>query len=171
MTLQTDAGLVYGWRLGENRYRVQLNNPGVVELKCRPDAAYVELGDPGVPHSVTELPTLDWADKERLLPAFLELRNDTNFPKGVNVNMYRRLDANSVQILTFERGVEDYTLACGTGSASVAVVLALRGELPEGHLTVENPGGTLEVTVQQNNRQVTALYLEGPAEVLEKYDI
>ena len=171
MSVETDAGIIYGARLGEDQYRVQLNNPGTVDLQCCPDAAYIELGDPGVPHSVTEYPALDWADKEILLPRFLEIRNREDFPKGVNVNLYRQLDETTVRILTFERGVEDYTLACGTGSASVAVALWLQGRLPGGHLTAENMGGTLEITVEGKNGQVTALHLEGPAEILKTYTI
>ncbi len=85
--------------------------------------------------------------------------------------LVRRLSEAAVRILTFERGVEDYTLACGTGSASVAVALWLEGKLPGGHLTVENRGGTLEVTVEGENGQVNALYLEGPAEILKIYEI
>lgn len=164
MTVETDAGLVYGWRLAENRYKVQLNNPGLVDLHRRKDAAYIELGDPGIPHSVTEYPALSWEDKEKLLPVFLDLRRDPVFPKGVNVNLYRQLSDTSVRILTYERGVEDFTLACGTGSASVAVALYLQGKLPGGRLTVKNHGGTLEITLQGDGKSVTALYLEGPAE-------
>ena len=164
MTVETDAGIVYGWRLSENYYRIRLNNPGLVDLHRLPDAAYVELGDPGVPHSVTVCSGLDWAEKEQRRSAFLAIRHDPAFPKGVNVNMYCPLTDTSVRVLTFERGVEDFTLACGTGSASVAVVLWLRGELPGGRLTVENPGGTLEVTVEGENGQINALYLEGPAQ-------
>ena len=74
MTVETDAGLVPGWRLEENIYRVKLNNPGVMDLKRRPDAAYVELGDPGVPHSVTEVPGLEYSQKEELLPLARKLR-------------------------------------------------------------------------------------------------
>ena len=62
-------------------------------------------------------------------------------------------------------------LACGTGSASVAVALWLQGQLPGGHLTVENQGGILEVTVEGEKGQVNALYLEGPAEILNIYQI
>lgn len=164
MTVETDAGPVYGWRLGENRYKVQLNNPGVVDLQCHPNAAYIELGNPGIPHSVTEYPSLSWEDKEKLLPVIFDLRGDPVFPKGVNVNLYRLIGETSAQILTFERGVEDFTLACGTGSASVAVALYLQGKLPGGHLRVDNPGGTLEITLEGNGKSVTALYLEGPAE-------
>ena len=104
MTVETDAGFVYGERLAENRYRVRLNNPGAVDLQRHPNAAYIELGSPGIPHSVTEYPRLDWADKEVLRPVFLDIRNSTVFPKGVNVNLYRQLTATSVRILTFERG-------------------------------------------------------------------
>ena len=171
MTVETDAGLVYGWRLGENDYRVQLNNPGLVDLHCLPDAAYVELGKPGIPHSVTECPELNWADRETLLPRFLKFRDSEDFPKGVNVNFYRQLGESRVRMLTFERGVEDYTLACGTGSASVAAVLWLKGQLPGGHLIAENPGGTLEITVENDGDTITALYLEGPAEIIGEYNI
>ena len=171
MTVETDAGIVYGWRLGENQYRIQLNNPGVVDLQRLPDTAYIELGNPGIPHSVTEYPSLDWLDKEALKPEFLNIRHNSAFPKGVNVNFYQTLTESSVRILTFERGVEDFTLACGTGSASVAVVLWLQGKLPDGRLTVENPGGTLEITIEGKDRQIDALYLEGPTENLQESEI
>ena len=171
MTVETDAGLVYGWRLDENRYRVRLNNPGLVDLNRLENTAYIELGDPGIPHSVTECSDLEWAEKERLLPKFLEVRHCPVFPKGVNVNFYRQLADNTVRMLTFERGVEDFTLACGTGSASTAVVLWLQDKLPGGHLIAENPGGRLEITVEGENSTVAGLYLEGPAEVLGTYDI
>lgn len=171
MTVETDAGIVYGWRLADNRYRVRLNNPGTVDLQRLPDTAYIELGDPGVPHSVTEYPDLEWAEKETLKANFLEIRHNSAFPKGVNVNFYHRLTDASVRILTFERGVEDFTLACGTGSACVAVTLWLKGELPDGRLTVENPGGTLEITIEGKNGQINALYLEGPAEQVEQYEL
>ena len=167
MTVETDAGLVYGWRLAEDRYKVRLNNPGLVDLNRRKDAAYIELGDPGIPHSVTEYPALDWDHKEALRPVFLDLRHDKAFPKGVNVNLYRMTGEASAQILTFERGVEDFTLACGTGSASVAVALYLQGRLPGGRLSVKNPGGTLEISLEGDGKQVTALYLEGPAENID----
>ena len=171
MAVQTDAGLVYGWRLGEDRYRVQLNAPGIADLNRRQDAAYVELGQPGIPHSVTCVPGLDFSQKEQLLPKALELRHDPVFPKGVNVNLYDRLDDTTVRVLTYERGVENYTLACGTGSASVAVTLWLLGQLPGGVLQAENQGGMLTVTVSGKDGIVEQLLLEGPAEVIKEYEI
>ena len=170
MTLQTDAGLVYGWHLENERYRVKLNAPGLVDLRRKEDAAYVELGDPGIPHSVTRVPGLSHDQREQLRPMAKALRFDPAFPKGVNVNLYDWLDETTVRILTYERGVEDYTLACGTGSGSVATVLWLTGQLPSGKLNLQNPGGTLTVTVGGTKTKVDTLYLEGPAQTVAIYE-
>ena len=98
------------------------------------------------------------------------LRHDPAFPKGANVNYYTRVSDTEVNVLTFERGVEDFTLACGTGCGSVATVLYLSGRLPNGKLTLNNRGGTLNVTVTGENR-VEALYQEGPTEIVNIYDL
>ena len=171
MTVQTDAGLVQGWRLSESQYRVRLNNPGILDLRRKEDAAYVELGCPGVPQAVREVPGLQWQQRDELRDMARALRYDSAFPKGANANLYSWLGENRVRILTFERGVEDYTLACGTGSGSLACVLWAEGKLPGGYLTVENPGGTLAVTVSGENGRVTDLKLEGPTEVTEILDM
>lgn len=166
MTVETDAGIVHGWRISENQYRVKLNNPGILDLNRKPDCAYVELGNPGVPHAVKEVPGLSWERADELKPMAKALRFDPAFPKGANANLYAWLDNTTVRILTFERGVEDYTLACGTGSASTAVTLWAREKLPGGKLTVKNKGGDLTVTVEGKNSAVSALYLEGPTQVV-----
>ena len=170
MVVETDAGLVPGWRLEDERYRVQLNDPSVLELDRRPDAAYVELGDPGIPHSVTQVPGLSFARKDALRPMAKQLRFAPEFPKGVNVNFYDRLPDGTVRVLTYERGVEDYTLACGTGCGSVAAVLWTKGQLPGGVMHAQVPGGELTVTVAGNGT-VETLLLEGPAQTLEIFEV
>ena len=171
MVVQTDAGLVYGWRIGENQYRVQLNNPGVLDLHRTEDSAYVELGNPGVPHSVVELPGLTWDMAEEIRERAKALRYHSAYPKGANVNFYHWLDHTTVRVMTYERGVEDYTLACGTGCGSTACALWTKGQLPGGVLTCQNKGGTLTVTVRGEDGVVTSLLLEGPAEVVKAYEI
>ncbi len=171
MTVQTDAGIVEGCRLDENRYRVKLNVPSVLDLHRKGDVAYVELGDPGVPHAVEQMPSVDWSMKEQLREHAVMLRHDEAFPKGANVNMFAPEGADTVRILTYERGVEDYTLACGTGSASVAAVLWMKGMLLGGRVTVLNPGGALTVQVEGSDGRVTAVWLEGPTEVTEIMDV
>ena len=171
MVVETDAGLVPGKRLEEGQYLVKLNNPGIVDLNRKGDIAYVELGNPGVPHAVAEIPGLTWEMGESLWEHGKALRFDPAFPKGANVNFFAWLGEEHIRVLTFERGVEDYTLACGTGCGSTAVTLWLRGLLPSGKLTAENRGGTLKLTVQGENGIVNSLLLEGPAVILKEYDI
>lgn len=171
MTAQTDAGLVEGRRLTQEQYLLKLGNPSVLDFSRKEGIAYVELGNPGIPHAVMELDTLTWEMREALHPMAKALRYDSAFPKGVNVNFFTQLEEGKVRILTYERGVEDYTLACGTGSASTALTLWAKGLLPGGALTVENQGGTLKVTIKGQAPNVEAVYLEGPTKIVKVYEI
>ena len=171
MVVETDAGLVPGKRIDENEYVVQLNNPGVLDLHRKGDIAYVELGNPGVPHAVARYEGDLWADADCIWDHMKQLRHDSAFPKGANVNFYQLIGENEVRVLTFERGVEDFTLACGTGCGSVASVLWLSGKLPGGKLTAHNRGGTLTVTVGGTENRITSIHLQGPTEVVKIYEI
>lgn len=131
----------------------------------------MELGCPGVPHGVMEYEGDLWKDAEMLKETFRALRFDPAFPKGANVNFFQVLKEGEVRILTFERGVEDYTLACGTGTGSVASVLWKQGRLPGGMLTAHNRGGTLTVSVEGEGENIIGLLLEGPTEVCQIYEI
>jgi diaminopimelate epimerase len=168
MTLQTDAGPVYGWRLAEDRYRVQLPNPANLDLARKPGVAYVEVG---CPHAVTEYRGDLRADAQSLKEQMRALRFDPAFPKGANVNLYRWNGENCVQILTFERGVEDFTLACGTGTGSVACTLYRKGLLAGGKLTAHIPGGTLSIRLTTEGETITEIFLEGPTAFGKVYEL
>ncbi len=167
MVIETDAGFVPGRRLSENQYEVQLNSPSILDLQRKENIAYVELGNPGVPHAILEMPQLQWDMADMLRPQAKALRFDKAFPKGANVNFYRWLGENKIRLMTYERGVEDYTLACGTGTGSVAAALWAAGKLPNGKLIAESKGGTLTASVEGENGIVTKLLLEGPTEVIK----
>ena len=169
MTVETDAGPVEGWRIDENTYRVKLNNPSILDLHRKGEIAYVELGNPGIPHAVAEYSGDLWKDREALKDGMRALRHDPAFPKGANVNFYQRLGKNEVRMLTFERGVEDFTLACGTGTGSTACVLWKLEGLTR--LTARNPGGTLAVEVQGCDGHIDSIFLEGPTEIVKAYNI
>ena len=171
MTVQTDAGLVPGKRIDENRYRVKLNNPSILDLNRKGNIAYAELGDPGVPHAVAEYTGDLWGDKEVLREQMRALRYDPAFPKGANVNFYQIIGEDEVRILTFERGVEDFTLACGTGTGSTAAVMWRKGLLTGNVLTAHNPGGTLKITVGGEGETVNTILLEGPTEIVKVYEM
>ena len=171
MSVQTDAGIIYANRLGENRYQVALNLPSVIDLHRTEDSAYVELGDPGVPHAVGELPEINWEAADTYREKSVALRYHPAFPKGANVNFFSRLDSQRVRVLTYERHVEDFTLACGTGCASIACVLWTKGMLPDDKLVAENRGGTLTVTIESDGTKIQRLLLEGPVEVTKIYQL
>ena len=171
MVVETDAGLVPGWRIEEDVYRVKLNNPGVLDLNRLPDAAYIELGNPGVPHAVREVPGLSYEKKDEYHAMAKALRHDPAFPKGANANLYTWISEDAIRILTFERGVEDYTLACGTGCGSIASTLWMKGQLPGNVLTAHNRGGTLKVTIGGENGVIDTILLEGPTEITKIYEI
>ena len=171
MTVETDAGLVPGWRIDENQYKVRLNNPSILDLSRKGSIAYAELGDPGVPHAVAEYDGNLWADADCIWDHMRQLRYDPAFPKGANVNFYQPIREGEVKVLTFERGVEDFTLACGTGCGSIASVLWKKGQLPGNVLTAHNRGGTLKVTIDGLEGEITSILLEGPTEVVKVYEI
>lgn len=171
MVVQTDAGSVTGQRISESIYRIGLNLPSVIDLNRLPNTAYVEIGRPGCPHSVTEIPGLTWDTRDELRDFARNMRHNPAFPKGTNANLYTWLDDTTVRILTYERWVEDYTLACGTGSASTAVTLWKEGKLPGGVLTAKNPGGDLTVTIQAEGDTITSLLLEGPTEIVKIMEV
>lgn len=165
MRIETDAGIVHGKRISENSYRVRLNDPADVTLDKKSGVDYAKVG---VPHATVRVDSLDWNKRDELFERAKALRNDSIFEDGANVNFYCRVDEKSVKILTYERGVEDFTLACGTGSGAVATILCKRGELCGDCVTVRNRGGDLTVTVDMDGDEIAAVYLEGDATVLNK---
>jgi len=103
----------------------------------------------GVPHCVIFADSIDLNDRTKLLSLGREIRNDfTKFPKGANVNFARKID-NDIWNITFERGVEDLTESCGTGSVAAAVAMECqRGE--NSPMKIRNSGGINEVTLKFN---------------------
>lgn len=164
--VETTAGLVVGTRLGPDSYRVQLNLPSVLEPRrdtALGPAGYVELGRPGVPHAIVRVPGLQELPLEELRPRGRALRHDPAFSKGANANLYDVLAPDHLVIRTFERGVEDFTYACGTGTGSLVALLTVLGQVSGQGVQVENLGGRLLVDAEASGGQVSALFLTGPA--------
>ena len=172
------AGLVLGRRIDRERYEVRLNDPSVIDLgreapipggtvRC----AYVELGDPGIPHAVTLVGPEAFDDLDALRERGRALRFSPAFPKGANVSFVCPMGGRRVRAITFERGVEDFTLACGTGCGATALSLLLSGQLPEGPVEIDMPGGHLSVTLRRADGAVTDILLTGPTAVVEEGEL
>ena len=120
---------------------------------------YLELGVPGIPHVVV---SADLSEKRAILRDFARsLRHAQELPRGANVNLYELTGENAIRLLTFERGVEDFTLACGTGTGATVAALALRGVVSGAQTRVECEGGTLFVDVVRDDE--TQIFLSGNA--------
>ena len=166
--VETTAGLVTGERVGETRYRVRLNDPSFIDLHrtvsaegAEYDCAYIELGDPGIPHAVVLLDDWDAWETDRLRTLGRALRFAPAFPKGANVSFVRFIGPDTVKAVTYERGVEDFTLACGTGCGSITAALTLRG-LALGELSITMPGGELTVSLAREGERMHDILLTGP---------
>ena len=171
--VETTAGLVTGERIDKRNYRIRLNDPTVlmtdypVELEGkRWNCAYVELGDPGLPHAVVQMDDLRALDFEALRPLGRALRAHPAFPKGANVNFYELIGPDHIIEKTFERGVEDFTYACGTGTGSTVAVLTVLGLVSGRQVVADMPGGRLIIDVQRDGDRITDLYLTGPTNMV-----
>lgn len=121
-------------------------------------AVQFDLIRPGVPHAVVQVPNLD--SYEDLTVLAQTVKRDPRFKKeGTNVTFVKHLSARKIASLTFERGVEGFTMSCGTGAIAAAYSL-LRGD--DGKtVEVTVPGGKLNVTWQDGQPILT-----GPARVV-----
>ena len=173
MVIETVAGDVYAWRRTQREYRIKLNDPSVLKLDypvevdgVAYECSYVELGNPGIPHAVVHTPGLAGMDPEELRELGKALRYHSAFPKGANVNFWDLEADGTVRELTYERGVEDFTLACGTGSGSVSTVLTLRGLTQANPVCLNMRGGQLKVELDLKDGAVESLYLIGDTNVV-----
>ena len=163
------AGMVYARRITEELYEVRLNDPSVIELEREAEGercSYVELGEPGIPHAVVEVDEEAFSNLGALRERGGKLRRSAAFPKGANVSFACPLGGGRVRAITYERGVEDFTLACGTGCGAIAVSLLLSGRIAGESVTIEMPGGELSVSLHRADGRAFDLLLTGPTAVV-----
>ena len=176
--VETTAGIVTGKRISERLYKIRLNDPTTMKLDAGVEVdgihyncAYVELGNPGLPHAVVPYAGLKNADENELRELGRKLRWHKSFPKGANVNFYELTGEDEIYERTFERGVEDFTYACGTGTGSVAAVLTMQGKVSGRGVRVNMTGGQLVIDVEREGPRITDLYLTGPTNIVCKGEV
>lgn len=143
VTFRTLAGVVSTQVHADESVSVQMPVVGTQLIQHQINSVNGTSVNTGVPHFVieTDAPFDSKKDLAR------ELRSHVHFGlKGTNVTLFKRLDSKKLESVTFERGVEDFTLACGTGAVAAGLVFA-EGQLKE-EVTVHVPGG--EVFVSQH---------------------
>ena len=176
--IETTAGIIYGQRIDKRMYRVRLNDPSVIipHMKIDVDGreyecAYVELGDPGLPHVAVPVINLREYDEAELFRLGRKIRNHPEFTKGANVNFYEITGPDRIYERTYERGVEDFTYACGTGTGSVVTILTLRGAVSGKKVRVEVAGGELIIDAEREGKKIKNLYLTGSTNIVAKGEV
>lgn len=170
-TIETTAGLVTGTRIDAKNYRIRLPDPVNLQYLAldvdgkKVGCMYLELGNPGIPHAVVQYHGLREADEQALFEFGRKLRYHPAFPKGANVNFLEKTGENRFYERTWERGVEDFTYACGTGTGASVYALAEKRRCGD-HAEVEVKGGLLIVDIVRDGKKCRDLLLTGPASMV-----
>jgi diaminopimelate epimerase len=159
----TPAGLITGEYLGPE-VRVNLTEPTETQIRQRADFGWGEIEyhfmNTGVPHVVLFVADVE---KAEIVAPGRAIRRSPIFPRGTNVNFVQVVDAQNLLVRTYERGVEDETLACGTGvTASALLTNLVRGNPLPLRLKVRG-GDVLTVGARPDGEGFRDVTLTGPA--------
>jgi len=167
MSFETLAGIIAA-EVHHDVVKVKLTNPSPVKqgekINLNGQKVLLDSIDTGVPHAVTFVDHLeacavfDWGRKIR--------RHDSFQPKGTNANFAAVLDRHKIKVRTYERGVEDETLACGTGAVAAVLVAAEHGLVDSPVDTVVQSGETLRIYFTRKDNRFCEIYLEGKVKIV-----
>lgn len=149
-----------GWHeayvLENNSVKLKMSNVSNINSQLEFD-----FMNTGSPHYVAFKSNLNELD---LIAEGSEIRYAKTYESigGTNVNFIQELE-NSFQVRTYERGVENETLSCGTGVTACALSIALKKGIKEGEVRLETKGGLLSVTFKKGATGFEDIWLQGPA--------
>ncbi len=152
VSFETAAGIVTGKLLGKSRARVKLSAPKIhhegLEVSANGKTWVGTFLNSGVPHFVVEA---KFESRDQLNRASAEaIQKHKIFGREqTNVTFMDILKNNRARVVTFERGVKDFTLACGTGAIAAALALTAKTKVQD-ELYIEMPGGELVVEFDNN---------------------
>jgi diaminopimelate epimerase len=162
MTFETLTGPVSG-EVEDRLVKVLMPRPRDllldIDLKSQQGWEHVDFVNTGVPHVVVHVEDiLNHPVKEQ----GRAIRYHTHFsPEGTNANFMRAIGPDRLEVRTYERGVEDETLACGTGAIACALVSSIRG-MVNSPVKVKTKGGeTLVVHFRRNGDSFDDVWLQG----------
>lgn len=167
LSFETLAGIIHAEVLG-HRVKLEMPRPHGLELDIRlpiEGKEYtVNFINTGVPHMVKLVQELENYD---VLKMGKDIRFHSHFqPSGTNANFVIVRDRSHIDIRTYERGVEDETLACGTGSVAAALVASAKGYV-DSPVNLRTKGGSiLTVHFEKDGSDFKKVYLEGEARVI-----
>ncbi|WP_395051757.1 diaminopimelate epimerase [Flavobacterium sp.] len=146
--------------------QVSLQMIDVPNIKITPDYTFLNTGSPHHVQMVEDLANCNIKEKGAAI-RYGELYGKA----GSNVNFVKQIDANTFSLRTYERGVEDETLSCGTGATASAIAMNAIGKTDSTSIHLNVEGGKLEVSFDKKDGLFTNVFLKGPAEFVFKGEI
>lgn len=137
---------------------VSLQMGDVKDIRKKPDYFFLNTGSPHHVQMVSELENFDVFSEGK------KLRYGLYGEKGSNINFVEKQGDDCFAVRTYERGVENETLSCGTGVTATALVMHHSGKLQGNEVKVQTIGGELQVIFDAEGGSYTNILLVGPAE-------
>jgi len=165
ISFETPAGVIAA-ELTDDLVTLEMTEPTDLRLNVRLHVAdenkTIHFINSGVPHVVIPVSHIDEVDVRREGAA---IRHHEMFsPKGANVNFIEKRGAKQVALRTYERGVENETLACGTGVVASALILAATEDIDGPIWVLVRGGNELQVGFEKRGVHFKNVTLTGPAD-------
>jgi diaminopimelate epimerase len=167
LSFETEAGIISA-RISNGRVKVNMPDPADLkldyEIALKKGPLNVCSLNTGVPHVIImkdQIEAIEVVDQGR------EIRYHADYaPAGTNVNFVCRRSDDEIAIRTYERGVEDETLACGTGSIAAALIAACKLEMKSPIRVQARSGEYLTIFFKIEDQRFHDIYMEGDARII-----
>jgi len=171
VSIETKAGIIASV-VSNNNVKIKLTHPKGIKLdipiKINSRPLKLNFINTGVPHAVIFVEGIDKID---VVDLGRQIRYHKAFlPEGANVDFVEVLNNNSIKVRTYERGVEDETLACGTGAVAAVLLYAIRYTLyaTQKVNVCTKSGEVLKVYFERKNNGFRNVWLEGRVSIVCK---
>jgi diaminopimelate epimerase len=137
---------------------VSLQMKNVDSVKVEPNYTFLDTGSPHHIEMVAAISKVEVKSHGAAI-RYGELYGSA----GANVNFVEQINETTFSIRTYERGVEDETLSCGTGATAVAIAMNFTGKTNSNSIKINVQGGKLEVSFDKKDSHYSNVFLKGPA--------
>jgi diaminopimelate epimerase len=167
LSFETLAGIIEAEVYGR-RVKLQMIKPFGLKLDfavpIEGRSCALHFINTGVPHAIHFVPE---ASQIKVKDLGNKIRFHAHFqPAGTNANFVQVIDRKRIKVRTYERGVEDETLACGTGAVASALIAGAKG-FADSPVAVETSGGEiLNIYFQKKGEEFDRVFLEGDARLV-----
>ena len=134
---------------------INISMSDVIGFEKYEDYLFIDSGSPHLVKYVQDVNSID------LINVSQKIQHSNQFKEGINVNFISKNSDNSFQIRTYERGVEEETLSCGTGAVAAAIALNILSLADSSEINLKTKGGLLNIKFKKSKNKYTDIYLSG----------